>query len=112
MLRPKWKEITDHRYRPNWKIYAWGQIRAVVSLEDDDLWHMSVSHPTRPPTLEEIRAAWYELVPDAGWITGALTFPPGAEYAPNYENCFHICELADDENLAVKRIKKSRRAAP
>jgi hypothetical protein len=58
---------------------------------------VSISCKTRYPTWEEIKAAWYELVPGAEERTGAILLPPKAEYVNLHSNCFHVYELSEKE---------------
>ena len=65
---------------------------------------MSISLPNRYPTWDEIHAAWYELVPYAEKITGAILLPRKAEYVNLHPNCFHVHQLLESElppNLVV-----------
>lgn len=58
---------------------------------------MSISHPYRYPTWDEIYTAWYDLVPVAGQITGAILLPKSSEYVNIHPHCFHIHQLLDAE---------------
>jgi hypothetical protein len=62
----------------------------IVSYEPNG-WHLSISHPSRNPTWEEIRTARYELVPDQ--VKMAMILPPKAEYVNVHEFCFHLYEI-------------------
>lgn len=81
--------------------YTWGDVKAIVS-KDDGLWHVLVSLPKRYPTWEEIKSAWYELVPEAETHYGAIVLPPVKEYVNLHQNCFHVYELSDGEIHASK----------
>lgn len=76
--------------------YVCGQISAHVS-KDNGCWHLSVSHPNRYPTWDEIYTAWYDLVPDASQIEGAIILPRKSEYVNLHPNCFHVWQLRDAE---------------
>lgn len=78
------------------EFYAWGDTRAIVT-KDDGLWHLSVSCQNRYPSWDEIFTAWYDLVPDAQTITGAIILPRKSEYVNLHPNCFHVHQLADVE---------------
>ena len=54
-------------------------------------WHLSISHPARYPTWDEIADARYTLVPDN--VTMAMILPPKAEYINLHPNCFHLHEI-------------------
>jgi hypothetical protein len=58
-----------------------------------ELWHLSISHPERYPTWDEIADARYELVPDE--VTMALLLPPRGEYVNAHPNCFHLWQIDD-----------------
>lgn len=53
--------------------------------------HMSISHPGRYPTWDEIREARYEFCPPAA--TMAMLLPPLEEYVNVHENTFHLWEI-------------------
>lgn len=54
-------------------------------------WHLSISHPTRYPTWDEIKGARYKLMPKE--ITVAMMLPPPEQYVNVHENCFHLHEV-------------------
>ena len=56
-------------------------------------WHISVSRKDRYPTWDEIKAARYDLIPDA--VTMAQILPPRAEYVNLHTNTFHLHEIRD-----------------
>ena len=60
-------------------------------LFNNGLWHLSVSHPTRYPTWDEIKNIRYKYLPNK--ITAALLFPPKEEYVNLHTNCFHLWEV-------------------
>lgn len=91
--KAKWRKFI-HPLGGDW--YAWGDCRAHVSV-DNHLWHLSVSCQHRYPTWDEIYTAWYDLVPDAETITGAILLPAKAEYVNLHPNCFHVYQLKDTE---------------
>jgi hypothetical protein len=94
-LQPKasWAKF-NHPMGGDW--YRWGNVTAHVAQEGG-LWHISVSVPYRYPTWAEIYTAWYDLVPGAGEITGAILLPRKSEYVNIHPNCFHVHQLADSE---------------
>jgi hypothetical protein len=96
-LKPKanWKQF-NHPLGGSW--YVWGYVRAHVSQDGPEkLWHLSVSCEHRYPTWDEIFTAWYDLVPDAAEIEGAILLPRKSEYVNLHPNCFHIHQLRDSE---------------
>lgn len=60
-------------------------------LEEGRRWHLSISHPTRYPTWDEIKAARYGLVPGAAWMVQLL--PPPTHFHSLHPNCFHLWEV-------------------
>lgn len=57
------------------------------------LWHLSVAHPTRYPTWEELKELRYQLCPDE--ITMGVLFPPKDQWVNLHDNCFHLWEVGD-----------------
>ena len=57
------------------------------------LWHMSISHPRRYPTWDEIADVRYELVPKE--VTMAMMLPPPGEYLNLHEFTFHCWQIDD-----------------
>ena len=98
-LKPKakWVEIANPGYPGKW--YRWGDLSVCVGdpkLEGH--WHISISHPYRYPTWDEIYTAWYDLVPGAGkHFNGAIFLPRKTEYVNIHKNCFHVHQLNDEE---------------
>ena len=69
-----------------------GDLRAFVSRDGDEkFWHLSIAHPSRYPTWDEIKKARYELMPDE--ITVGMILPPKSEYVNIDSNCFHLHEI-------------------
>jgi hypothetical protein len=73
--------------------YLLGECPVVVTREGGR-WHLSISHPRRYPTWDEIAEARYRLLPKTQ--TFALPLPPAAEYINLHKNCFHVYEIAAD----------------
>lgn len=72
-----------------------GGLTAIVS-RDEGLWHVSVSHPKRYPTWDELSSARERFVPDE--ITMAMYLPPRSEYVNLHDTCLHLWQApADDE---------------
>jgi|SRR5271166_6113702 len=94
-LNPKanWKEF-NHPMGGAW--FIWGEVRVCVAKEHR-LWHISISCEYRYPTWDEIFTAWYDLVPGAEDIEGAIILPRKAEYVNIHPNCFHVHQLTGEE---------------
>ncbi len=56
-------------------------------------WHLSISHPERYPTWDEIKTARYQLVPNN--VTMAMLLPPKERYVNIHPNCFHLWEIRE-----------------
>lgn len=94
-LSPKanWRKFT-HPLGGDW--YRWGDVTCCVAKEGG-YWHISVSVSYRYPSWDEIYTAWYDLVPDAPQIEGAIVLPRKSEYVNIHPNCFHVHQLRDTE---------------
>lgn len=77
-------------------VFRDGEFAVIVSI-DAGFWHMSISHPSRYPTFDEIRDARYKYVPDE--VTMAMLFPPKAEYVNVHPNCFHLWQIKEGSSL-------------
>ena len=75
-------------------VYRVGECSAIVTREMGR-WHLSVAHPTRLPTWDEVAVARYRLLPEG--ITAAMLMPPRAEYVNVHEHCFQVVEVRDPE---------------
>lgn len=64
-------------------------LQVIVGMEGGRQ-HLSVSHPRRYPTWDEIRDVRYALLPNEK--TFAILFPPPEEYVNFHKNCFHLYE--------------------
>ena len=58
-------------------------------------WHVSVSHPSRVPSWDEMRTAREAMTPDE--VTMAILFPPRSEYVNVHERCLHLWQIGGDE---------------
>lgn len=93
LIRPKpnWKEIRSPVVSV--RAFRWGYLTVLVGQEPAG-WHISVAHPHRYPTWEEIKAARYDHVPDN--VTMAMLLPPSEEFVNIHENCFHLYQIPND----------------
>lgn len=84
------------------RTYRSGALLAIVSQDGPDKRrHLSISHPERYPTYDEIKNARYDLVPDD--VTMAMLLPPRAEFVNLHNNCFHLYEFRGSEILLMMR---------
>lgn len=59
-------------------------------------WHLSVSHPVRYPTWDEIKTAVYGIASLRKVTMGQVLGPVGpGEWVNIAENCFHLYEIKD-----------------
>ncbi len=63
----------------------------IIRSIDDGKWHLSISHPDRYPTLDEIKNIRYRLLPNE--ITVGILLPPKEEYVNIHKNCFHLWQV-------------------
>ena len=60
-------------------------------------WHLSIAHPRRYPTWDELAEAREQLLPND--LAFALMFPASwDEYVNTHPNCFHLWEVHDRES--------------
>lgn len=62
-------------------------------------WHLSVSHPKRNPTWEEIRDLRYALIPNE--VMMAMFLPPRSQYVNAHPYCFHLYEVEVEESASL-----------
>lgn len=70
--------------------YKFGECTVGVS-KDNDKWHLSIAHPTRLPTYDELKEARYKFLPDNCHM--AQIFPPKAEFVNLHPFCLHLYEI-------------------
>lgn len=95
---------------PGYKLgtQRWGKFLVIVTI-DQGLWHLSISHPTRDLTYDEIKKARYRFVPDN--VTMAMIFPPKDQFLNYHEHCFQLWEIAGEESdeLSAARLREFNR---
>lgn len=96
-----------HLLQPGTKSYKRGVCKILISPPYGRYgWHMSISCDLREPTWEEIKDAWYDLIPESNERYGAMFFPPKSEYVNVHKYCFHIHEVmanAKEMNHVLER---------
>lgn len=99
LIKPKanWRERPA--IMPYCKTFTWGEISVFVGQEPQIGWHLSISHPRRYPTWDEIKAARYDLVPRD--VTMAMLLPPPDEFVNIHQNCFHLHQIPNDGCAAL-----------
>ncbi len=73
-------------------VYMMGRVQIFLGIDDGGKHHLSIAHPKRYPTWDEIVHIRYELIPDN--VTMALILPSMAEYINVHEHCFQLNEIA------------------
>lgn len=70
--------------------------------EKDKRWHLSISHPLRYPTWDEIKEARYSLLSRTKDF--AMILPREGDYVNIHPNCFHLWEIKKGEmGVAIDR---------
>lgn len=63
----------------------------VIVSKDAGAWHLSVSHPLRYPTWDEIKYLRYKYLPND--VTMAIILPPKEDYVNLHPTCFHLWQI-------------------
>jgi hypothetical protein len=71
------------------RTYMYGECSVIVTKQYE-LIHMSISHPSRYPTWDEIAAVRYQLIPAAS--DAVMVLPPEREYINIHNFCFQVHE--------------------
>jgi hypothetical protein len=80
--------------------YRAGKLKIIVGWHSVMGYHMSISHPERYPTWDEIAKARYELLPVDSEF--AMMLPPPSEYVNVHNYCFHLHETPADFDTLPK----------
>ena len=79
-----------------WRV---GQCSVTVAREpmgDEFRWHLSIAHPSRYPTWDEIKTAVYGIDTVDGVTLAQVLGPVGpGEWVDEHPFCFHLYELHD-----------------
>lgn len=81
---------------PGARAYRSGQLTVIVGRSNSG-WHVSIAHPSRYPTWDEVADIRYQLLPDD--VHMAMMLPPGDEYVNLHPNCFHLHQVVDARNM-------------
>lgn len=81
---------------PGARAFKMGQCKVILS-QDMGLWHISVSHPKRYPSWDEVKAARYQLIPDD--VTMAMILPPPEYYVNTHENTLQMWQVDDPRGV-------------
>lgn len=80
-----------------------GRFTALVTLNRDGRWHLSVAHAFRIPTWEELGAARDALLPPDVWL--CVPHPPREHWANFHANTLHLVEVTDPGMIAQWRAE-------
>lgn len=70
-------------------------------LNGQHRWHLSISHPSRYQTWDEIKAACYGVdVLQGVMLAQVMTPGDGSPWVNVSENCFHLYEIHDEAMVA------------
>lgn len=85
-------------------VFRMGECRMILgreplSVEGELRWHLSISHPDRHPTWDEIKTARYRLC--GPHLCMAMILPPVEQYVnvPQQDHVFHLHEIHEDPEL-------------
>lgn len=85
--------VTRGMLEPGTRQFKMGKVTILLSPPLESVgWHMSISHPDRYPTWDEVAKAWYELVPDSDNRVGKMILPKREDYINIHNFCFQIHE--------------------
>lgn len=65
----------------------------VIVTREFGLWHLSISHPARYPTWDEVAEARYRILPPG--LTFVMPLPPIGRYLNMHPNCFHLFQSSE-----------------
>ena len=92
----------DYAKEPNSQFVGeWKELSRKLRLfifVDDNVLHMSMSHPTRYPTWDEMFRTRYKFFSDQ--IDFVMYLPRESEYVNVHENCFHLYQLRAGDAFA------------
>ena len=86
-LRKTWRSTMGS----DCKAYRMGGCTIFLGTVPGQGLHMSIAHPTRYPTWDEVADARYALIPDG--VTMVMVLPPSSQYVNLHPNCFHLHQL-------------------
>ena len=88
--------VTRGALQPGTRQFKMGRALILISPPVEEVgmgWHMSISHPDRYPTWDEVAKAWYELIPDADNREGSMLLPKREDYISIHNFCFQVHEV-------------------
>jgi hypothetical protein len=88
------------------RCYTVDRVRVTIAEGADDRLHLSVSHPDRYPTWDEVADARYDLMPDG--VLMVMPLPPAGDYLNESAFVFNLMECRDP-GLEIVRGAAHRR---
>lgn len=85
------------------RAYELGECSVLVTKEGGS-WHVSIAHPRRYPTWDEVAEARYRLVPDD--VTLAMLLPPRELYVNLHKNCFQMIQVEETGDYGFRRVSR------
>jgi hypothetical protein len=86
-------------------VAIWHQRKLTVIVAREPLgpngalrWHLSISHPERYPSYDEIAAARYGLIPDRAYMV--MILPPRSAYVNLHQHTMHLHEVPEAMDAA------------
>jgi hypothetical protein len=87
---PKFEAMVLDKNNSYVRAYTLGECTVSVTKEFGD-WHLSIAHPRRYPTWDEVAEARYRLLPADR--TFAMLLPPKDQYINIHNFCFQLLEV-------------------
>ncbi len=77
---------------PGTRCYTLGRCSVMAGIEMGR-WHMSIAHPDRLPSWDELKEAWTQVVPGDRYFV--LPLPPPRYWLNVHHFCLHLWETND-----------------
>lgn len=90
VIRPWTPPVQLPGLEPDAMFYKMGKCLIIVGHSEHGA-HLSISHPDRYPTWDEIAKARYTLLPNE--LNMAIMLPPAEDYVAFHNNCFHLWQI-------------------
>lgn len=99
MKCPIVERATAPVFMPGARRWSMGEISIILTENDGNGLHLSLAHPRRLPTWDEVKRVRYELLPANR--TFAMLLPPREQYVNAHEFCFHLVEVRGNADQGV-----------
>lgn len=104
------RTFRKHGYiQPDTRGFTMGRCTVLLSHDERGGYHLSIAHPTRYPTWDEIAYVRYELIPND--VPMVMWLPPKEEYINIHSFCLQMTEprCSDCGDKAVRLLNKDGR---